>query len=107
VLKIPFLASYYLISFFPFALDDLQIIKANVAFLLLLPLFFKAIVPLTFCLLSPIAPNVFLILLTKRGSSLVLAVLVVSAILLTFITLYSSSSSTSLLSLLILSLVAN
>jgi hypothetical protein len=98
VLKIPFLASYYLISFFPFALDDLQIIKANVAFLLLLPLFFKAIVPLTFCLLSPIAPNVFLILL---------AVLVVSAILLTFITLYSSSSSTSLLSLLILSLVAN
>jgi len=107
VLKIPFLASYHLTSSFPFALDDLQITKANVAFLPLLLLFLKATIPLTSCLLSLIALNVFLALLTKRGASLVFAVLAVSVALLTSITLYSFSSSTSLSSLLISLLVAN
>ena len=107
MLKIPFLASYHLTSSFPFALDDLQITKANVAFLPLLLLFLKATIPLTSCLLSLIALNVFLALLTKRGFSLILVVLAVSAALLTFITLYSSSFLTLLLSLLILLSVAN
>jgi hypothetical protein len=52
MLKMHFLALYYFISSFLFALNNLRVFKANIALLLPLPLFFYATKPLTSFILS-------------------------------------------------------
>jgi len=99
-----FLVLYYFAGSFPFALNNLQVFKANIALLLLLPLFLDITKPLTSFILSLAIARVVLLLTNKGSCFVLLGFIILILVLLTLLSLRALSCSFSLMLLPSLSL---